>query len=175
MCISGTKMNRFWFWTGSILTPFHLFSRSFDRERSLARMVGNKLSLHGPARIVGLSFAAKILLSVWSHIHTNRHEHRHNRAKIFYARIIALPYETKNVRLIWKGNDARVKYLGAVMSMLMRAENFSSRMEGQWCARKIFWRGHVDAHARRKFFGSYDSPTMRAGPCRESLLTHRAR
>ena len=94
MCISGTKMNRFWFWTGSILTPFHLFSRSFDRERSLARMVGNKLSLHGPARIVGLSFAAKILLSVWSHIHTNRHEHRHNRAKIFYARIIALPYET---------------------------------------------------------------------------------
>ena len=37
------------------------------------------------------------------------------------------------------------------MSMLMRAENFSSRMEGQWCARKIFWRGHVDAHARRKF------------------------
>jgi len=117
MCISGTKMNRFWFWTGSILTPFHLFSRSFDRERSLARMVGNKLSLHGPARIVGLSFAAKILLSVWSHIHTNRHEHRHNRAKIFYARIIALPYETNIFRLERKGDDARVKYFGAVMSM----------------------------------------------------------
>ena len=44
------------------------------------------------------------------------HEHRHDRAKIFYARIIALPYETKNVRLVWMGNDARVKYLGAVMS-----------------------------------------------------------
>ena len=68
------------------------------------------------------------------------HEHRHDRAKIFYARIIALPYETRIIalsyetnifRLAWKGNDARVKYLGAVMSMLMRAKNFSSRMEGQ--------------------------------------------
>ena len=47
------------------------------------------------------------------------HEHRHDRAKIFYARIIALPYETKNVRLVWKGDVARIKYFGAVMSMLM--------------------------------------------------------
>ena len=45
------------------------------------------------------------------------HEHQHDRAKIFNARIIALPYETKIFRLVWKGNDARVKYLGAVLSM----------------------------------------------------------
>ena len=37
----------------------------------------------------------------------------------------------EHFRLVWKGNDARVKYLGAVMLMLMPAENFSSRMEGQ--------------------------------------------
>ena len=55
----------------------------------------------------------------------------------------------------------RVKYLGAVMSMLMRAENFSSRMEGQSCARKIFWRDHVDAHTRRKFFGLYGLAIIR--------------
>ena len=58
-------------------------------------------------------------------------------------------------RLAWKGNDARVKYLGAVMSMLMRAEHFSSRMEGRWCARKIFWRGNVDHnHAQSVLGGS---------------------
>ena len=132
MCISGTKMNRFWFWTGSILTPFHLFSRSFDRERSLARMVGNKLSLHGPARIVGLSFAAKILLSVWSHIHTNRHEHRHNRAKIFYARIIALPYETKNVRRAWASTWPRLNILRAHHCPSMRDEKSQLPLRFLW-------------------------------------------
>ena len=44
------------------------------------------------------------------------HEHRHDRAWIFYARIIALSYETNIFRLVWKGNDARVKYLGAHQS-----------------------------------------------------------
>ena len=54
--------------------------------------------------------------------HTRRkifgaHEHQHDRAKRFYARIITLPYETNIFRLIWMCDHARVKYLGAVLSM----------------------------------------------------------
>ena len=54
--------------------------------------------------------------------HTRRkifgtHVHRHDRAKIFYARIIALQYETNIFLLIWMCDHARVKYLGAVLSM----------------------------------------------------------
>ena len=71
------------------------------------------------------------------------HEHRHDRAKIFYARIIALPYETKNFRRAWASTWPRLNILRAHHCPFIWDEHFSSRMEGQWCARKIFRRASV--------------------------------